>query len=170
MVRSYTVFFSCNIVPIFETTTALTLVQGVVLRFVIGPFFFPLLIQRCAALLRVREKKQAPLIPPGFYKPMTGLPSSRDQQSLASTFSTMSPNQPAAVQWQAGTSTQVLRLTWLQIPVLFLIYPARSTLFLRPLLSVMLPITATGTANLSDSSLNNVLILLKFIKNLISIR
>jgi len=38
--------------------------------------------------------QQAPQVPPGFYNPMTGLPSSWDQQSLASTFSTLPINQP----------------------------------------------------------------------------
>ena len=40
----------------YVSVTSLTLVQGKVMGMLLD--FFPLLIQRCAALLRVREKKK----------------------------------------------------------------------------------------------------------------
>ena len=44
----------------YVSVTSLTLVQGKVMGMLLD--FFPLLIQRCAALLRVREKKRLPLM------------------------------------------------------------------------------------------------------------
>ncbi|CAN6247832.1 unnamed protein product, partial [Urochloa humidicola] len=43
--------------------------------------------------------------PPGFQQPPTGLPSSWDQHSLASTFSTVSLQQPPQADWTFDTAT-----------------------------------------------------------------
>jgi len=115
--------------------------------------------------------QQAPLIPPGFYNPMTGLPSSWDQQSLASAFSTMSLNQPASTDWyfDSGATSHMTSdsssLSFLSSPR----YPFPSSIVVGD--GSLLPVTATGAAHLPGSlSLNNVLVSPKLIKNLISVR
>ena len=115
--------------------------------------------------------QQAPLLPPGFYNPMTGLPPSWDQESLASTFSTMSLNQPPSTDWyfDSGATSHMTSdsssLSFLSSPR----YPFPSSIVVGD--GSLLPVTATGTTHLSGAlSLNNVLVSPKLIKNLISVR
>jgi predicted membrane channel-forming protein YqfA (hemolysin III family) len=73
----------------------------------------------------------------------------------------------------SGTSTQVLLLTWLPIPLFFHILFPNDILYLLTLLlvTVLYSVTSIGFAQLpSNLSLNNVSVSPKHIKNLIFVR
>lgn len=107
--------------------------------------------------------------PPGFYNSPTGLPAAWDQQSLASTFSTMTLQQPPNNEWyfdSGATSHMTSDSHTLSHPTSSR-YPTPSSIVVGD--GSLLPITATGATTLTDS-LNNVLVSPRLIKNLISVR
>ena len=106
---------------------------------------------------------------PGYYNPLAGLPS-WDQQSLASTFSTMTLNQPQTTEWyfDSGASSHITS----HLTALSHSSPPQS--FTPSSIVVgngsLLPVTATGSTDLHTSlCLNNVLVSPQLIKNLISV-
>lgn len=109
--------------------------------------------------------------PPGFYNSPTGLPAAWDQQSLASTFSTMTLQQPPNNEWyfdSGATSHMTSDSRTLSHPTSSR-YPTPSSIVVSD--GSLLPVTATGATTLTDSlSLNNVLVSPQLIKNLISVR
>ena len=113
--------------------------------------------------------QQAP--PPGFQQPASGVPSSWDQQSLASTFSTMTLQQPPQTDWyfDSGATSHMTSNSSTLSHILSPRYPFPSSIVVGD--GCLLPITATGVASLPGHlSLNNVLVSSRLIKNLISVR
>ena len=108
---------------------------------------------------------------PGSYNPIAGLPS-WDQQSLASTFSTMTLNQqPQQNEWyfDSGATSHMTSDSRTLSHIFPQRYPFPSAIVVSD--GSLLPVTSTGTAHLSGPlHLNNVLVSPKLIKNLISVR
>ena len=109
--------------------------------------------------------------PPGYYNPLAGTPSS-DQQSLASTFSTMTLNQPQPNnEWyfDSGATSHMTSQFDILSHTFPMRYPTPSSIIVGN--GSLLPVTATGTTVIHPSlHLNNVLVSPQLIKNLISIR
>ena len=102
---------------------------------------------------------------------MTGLPTSWDQQSLASTFSTMSLNQPQSNDWyfDSGATSHMTSDSRTPSHSFPLRYPFPSAIVVGD--GSLLPVTSTGTTYLAGPlHLNNVLVSPKLIKNLIYVR
>ena len=110
-----------------------------------------------------------PQVPPGFTNPMTG--TSWDQQSLASTFSTMSLHQPQQTDWyfDSGATSHMTSSPSTLSHILPPWYPFPSSIVVGD--GSLLPVTATGATSLPcHLSLNNVLVSPRLIRNLISAR
>jgi len=106
---------------------------------------------------------------PGIYN-TTGQPS-WDQQSLASTFSTMTLNQPQQTEWyfDSGATSHMVSDSRSLSHIFPQRYPFPSAIVVGD--GSLLPVTSTGSAHLSGPlHLNNILVSPKFIKNLISVR
>ena len=111
-----------------------------------------------------------PWTTPGLYHPMAGLPS-WDQQSLASTFSTASLNQPSNGEWyfDSGATSYMTSSHHNLSHACSQRYPTPSSIVVGN--GALLPVTCTGSAALSPAlRLNNILVSPHIIKNLISIR
>uniref|UniRef100_A0A0A8Y6X7 Uncharacterized protein n=1 Tax=Arundo donax TaxID=35708 RepID=A0A0A8Y6X7_ARUDO len=101
---------------------------------------------------------------------MAGLPS-WDQSSLASTFSTMTLNQPQNNEWyfNSGASSHMTSHSGTLSHIAHSRYPTPSSIVVGN--GFLLPVTATGTTVIPPSlHLNNVLVSPQLIKNLISVR
>jgi len=88
----------------------------------------------------------APQAPPGFTNPMTG--TSWDQQSLASTFSTMSLHQPQQTDWYFDSSATLHMTSGPSTlsHILPLRYPFPSSIVVGD--GSLLPVTATGAMSI----------------------
>jgi len=94
-----------------------------------------------------------------------------DQQSFASTFSTMSLQQPPQTDWyfDSGATSHMTSHPSTLSHVLPPRYPFPSSIVVGD--GSLLPVTGTGTTVLPGNlSLNNVLVSPRLIKNLISVR
>jgi len=109
--------------------------------------------------------------PQGFYNPLAGTPS-WDQQSLASTFSTMTLHQPQpSNEWyfDSGATSHMTSQSDILSHTFPMRYPTPSSIIVGN--GSLLPVTATGTTVIHPSlHLNNVLVSPQLIKNLISVR
>ena len=108
-------------------------------------------------------------LPPGFF-PLSVRPSSWDQQSLASTFSTNALNQPQQTnEWyfdSGATSHISFQFSFTFFPMR---YPTPCSIVVGN--GSLLPVTSTGNTDLTPQlHLNNVLVSPQLIKNLISVR
>ena len=108
---------------------------------------------------------------PRSANPTTGLPSSWDQQSLASTFSTMTLQQQPQTDWffDSGATSHMTSHPSTLSHISSMRYPFPSSIVVDD--GSLLPVTATGSTSLSGPlTLNNVLVSPRLIKNLISVR
>jgi len=126
--------------------------------------------QAQAPLQAQQAQAQQAWAPPGFQYP-SGAPSSWDQQSLASSFSTVSLQQPPATDWyfDSGATSHMTADPSALSHTSFSRYPSASSIIVGN--GSLLPVTATGSTQLPGSFLlNNVLVSPNLIKNLISVR
>jgi len=125
--------------------------------------------QAQAPLQAQQAQAQQAWAPPGFQYP-SGAPSSWDQQSLASSFSTVSLQQPPATDWyfDSGATSHMTSDPSALSHTSFSRYPSPSSIIVGN--GSLLPVTATGSTQLPGSFLlNNVLVSPNLIKNLISV-
>ena len=125
--------------------------------------------QALAAHQRAAPTGAAPWVAPGFYNPMTGLPS-WDPTELAAAFNMTSLTPPSSNEWyiDTGATSHMTSQSSSLSNVLFPLYPNPSSIIVDN--GSLIPVTATCSTELSPTSrLNNVLVSPQ-IKNLISIR
>ena len=117
----------------------------------------------------VQQAFQPQQLAPSHYQPMVGSPV-WDQNSLASTFSTMTVTPPVNNDWylDTGASSHMTShdgtLSHSSTPR----FPSPTSIVVGN--GSLLPVTATGKAQLGPLVLNNVLVSPQLIKNLISVR